>query len=273
MQKENENRVIFLNWQIKSKFTKLTLETKEKWGRKARISYWQYQWQISQNKKKLPNRREKIKGLSFKTAKPSTHSISNSWSKFQKQHTGIRFSPILYLQHSSKSLNQAQKKRLPFPWFGIGYPSYQLQLHHFYPSSFPFGRVEKGQVTNGPKRLQTSKPREILAFREIKEGFSSCERQSILCSSYEGRGWCGKAVVKRFFLEVAQGWRGLPGRGMAGHPHHHVCSISVFTTRNFNEQGEVIMHRKPKWMEMRNELKRRNWKWSKVTQFIFLRRT
>lgn len=43
----------------------------------------------------------------------------------------------------------------PISWFGIGYASYQLQLHHFYPSSaFPFGRVEEGGVTNGPKRLQ-----------------------------------------------------------------------------------------------------------------------
>ena len=127
------------------------------------------QWQISQNKKSCQIEERKLKDFPLKTAKPSAHSIPNSWSKLQKQHTGIRSSPNLYLQHSSKSLNQAQKKRLPFPGLALDILPTSCNYIIFIHLLLFLWEGRKGASDKWAKETSTSKPREILAFRETKE--------------------------------------------------------------------------------------------------------
>nr|KAF6437989.1 hypothetical protein HJG59_008689 [Molossus molossus] len=106
---------------------------------------------------RLDNRRE-----------PSAYSIPHSWSKLQEQHTGIRSSLILYLQHSSKSVNQVQKKRLLYP--GLASDILPISCNYIlfiYPLLFLWGGKGWG-MTNEPKKL-VSKAREISACRETKE--------------------------------------------------------------------------------------------------------
>lgn len=94
-----------------------------------------------------------------KTAKPSAHSIPNSWSEPQKQHTGIRSSLILYLQRSSKSLNQIQKKWLLFPGLASDILPTSCNYIIFIYLCFSFGRarVEKWQMGQRDFNLKTKR--------------------------------------------------------------------------------------------------------------------
>lgn len=99
-------------------YQKTDLRNKEKRSRKGQISYWQYHsGKYPRTKRSYQVEERKLKDFP-KTANPRAHI---SWSELQKQHTGIRSSLILYLRHSSKTLNQVQKK-----WLFPGLASYIL---------------------------------------------------------------------------------------------------------------------------------------------------
>lgn len=77
--------------------TKLTLGTKRNRAEKGQITSGStIVANIPERRKAGQVEERKLKDFP-KPAKPSTHSIPNSWSEPQKQHTGIRSSLILYL--------------------------------------------------------------------------------------------------------------------------------------------------------------------------------
>lgn len=57
----------------------------------------------------------------------------------------------------------------PISWIGIGHPSYQLQLHHFYLSLFFFWEGMGGEMTNGPKRLQSQNQEKSLPAEKQRD--------------------------------------------------------------------------------------------------------
>lgn len=167
--------------------TKLTLGTKRNGAEKGQISHWQYHsGKYPRTEKSCQIEERKLKDFP-KAAKPSAHSIPNSWSELQKQHTGIRSSLILYLQHSSKSLNQVQKKWLPFPGLASDIlPTSCNYIIFIYFLLFFFSGGGMGS-DKWTKETLTSKPKENPACRETKEVTLPLEKGSQeLCSSYEG---------------------------------------------------------------------------------------
>lgn len=218
--------------------------------KKGQISYWQYHnGKYPRTKKSCQIEERKLKDFP-KTAKPSTHSIPNSWSERQKQHTGIRSSLILYLQHSSKSLNEAQKKRPPFP--GLASKSFLPAAITSFLSifCFSFWRIQEGEGQMSQRDFNFKTKRNPCFQRNKGSDSPSCERQSMLCSSYEGHWWCGKAVMEKFFLGVAQRRQGLRLGDGCYHHHDVLFYPNLRHTKSNDKQGKVIRHKKPKWVDM-----------------------
>lgn len=160
--------------------TKLTLETKRNGAEKGQISYWQYHsGQHPRTKKSCQVEEKKLKDFP-KPVKPSAHSIPNSrsQSELQKQHTGIRSSCILYLQHSSKSLNPVQKKWLSLPGLAPDILPAAITSFFYLSSAFTLCRVGMGTY-KWAKETSTSKPKRNLCLQRYKESNSpSYEKQS-----------------------------------------------------------------------------------------------
>lgn len=112
-----------------------------------------------------------------KTAKPSAHSIPHSWNELKEQHTGIRSSLILYLQHSSKPINQVQKKQFLYP--GLASNTLPISCNYIifiYFLLFLLGGQGCG-IINEPETCLKSKRNPCLQRNKGTDS-NSCERQS-----------------------------------------------------------------------------------------------